>query len=325
MTMAQPDSNNARYFSHDADMRNDIKIKALRKKFGHTGYALWCFILESLTDSNNFEIEYFNDINKELYASDFDTDSETLTQVIEFCVRIGLLQVRGSYVFSDAHKRRFQKLERSHLNKRKAGILGMQKRWGKSITEDNAVITEDNGHITDDSKREEKGKEEKRKEKKENIEIPYKEIIALWNSICLSLPKVKTLNDNRRMKIRCRLTESGCKTADQMTAWAKEIFSLCQSSDFLRGENKSQWTATFDWVFENSTNWVKVSEGNYANDRGSVRGSVASQQKLGAGEYLTPDGRRTYGSGRANIPLSAPPRPSDRHQWSAETNNWIVL
>ena len=52
--MARPKKNNAEYFTHDADMRNDVKIKALRRKFSHTGYAVWNYLLETLTDSDFF-------------------------------------------------------------------------------------------------------------------------------------------------------------------------------------------------------------------------------------------------------------------------------
>ena len=33
--MARPAKLNADYFSHDVDMRNDIRIKGLRRNFGH--------------------------------------------------------------------------------------------------------------------------------------------------------------------------------------------------------------------------------------------------------------------------------------------------
>ena len=38
-----------------------------------------------------------------------------------------------------------------------------------------------------------------------------------------------------------------------------------QASHFLRGDNKRGWKASFDWLFENDKNWVKVYEGNYDN------------------------------------------------------------
>ena len=158
------------------------------------------------------------------------------------------------------------------------------------------------------------------------MEYPYQDIMRLWNEICgVVLPKLKALNDSRRSKIRVRLNEAKCKTPDEMTQWAKELFTTCAGSRFLCGENNHQWTASFDWLFSNSTNWVKVMEGNYSNDRGANKSRTGVQNQLGVGEYLTSDGRRTYGSGKANIPLSAPPRPSEKYQWSAESNTWIMI
>ncbi|MBL4705443.1 MAG: DUF4373 domain-containing protein [Flavobacteriales bacterium] len=45
--MARPLKNNADYFSHDNNMRNDKKILAVRRKYGSDGYSVWCMILES--------------------------------------------------------------------------------------------------------------------------------------------------------------------------------------------------------------------------------------------------------------------------------------
>ena len=79
--------NNADYFSHDADMRNDVKIKALRRKFSHVGYAVWCYLLEVLTDSDFFEIEY-NELNTELLSADFDISTNEFKEIIDYCIKI---------------------------------------------------------------------------------------------------------------------------------------------------------------------------------------------------------------------------------------------
>ena len=346
--MARPNKNSADYFTHDCDMRNDIKIKALRRKFGHKGYAVWCFILETLTDSEDFYADY-TDISQELMAADFDISVDDLQTIVAFCVRINLLQMTDdNRLYSEAHQRRFEQMvvrrerrrllsseERSRIN-RLNGMKGGNPNFQKDkpnpyyqTTEIKTEITETLPNITKDKpKLEEKKIEENRTEEKKDREIvyPYRDISRLWNEICGGkLPKVKALNDSRRQKIKCRLSESGAKTADEMTAWAKELFERIAASSFMCGENNHQWTATFDWIFENEKNWVKVSEGNYDNKRGSNTEFTGIQNKLGVGEYITPDGKRTYGSGRANIPLSAPPRPSEKYQWSAESQNWIML
>lgn len=79
--MARPKKNNAEYFTHDADMRNDVKIKALRRKFSHTGYAVWNYLLETLTDSDFFEVEW-EEINIELLAADYDVSVSELTEML---------------------------------------------------------------------------------------------------------------------------------------------------------------------------------------------------------------------------------------------------
>lgn len=107
--MARPKKLNADYFSHDADMRNDFKIKALRRKFSHMGYAVWCYLLETLTDNNNFEIPY-DEITIELLAADFDVETEDLKNIIAYCLKIGLLQQDHDTLYSQTLKQRFTPL-----------------------------------------------------------------------------------------------------------------------------------------------------------------------------------------------------------------------
>lgn len=324
--MARPNKNNAEYFSHDADMRNDVKVKALRRRFSHTGYAVWNYILETLTDTENFEID-FRELNKELLAADFDVTVQELNDIVDYACRIDLLQTSedGTVLFSAAHKRRFSQLLQRRAKLSEAGKKGMAKRWSSN----NPDITPDNEVITPDSKvKESKGKESKGKQR-ETVIYPYQDIADLWNRICSSLPSVKALNDNRRQKIRLRLAEMSADNPKKSLDRLKELFERVAASDFLCGNNSNGWTATFDWVFENGKNWVKIIEGNYDNDRGSRSAALRASQtsaNLGVGEYIEQGtGRRTYGSGRATIPADAPARPSDRHSWDAASKTWILI
>jgi hypothetical protein len=89
--MARPKKNNADYFSHDSDMRNDKKIRAIRRKFGNEGYALWCYTLETLTNASNFELK-IDDIEVELMAADFDVEPSKMIVFLDYCISIDLLQ-----------------------------------------------------------------------------------------------------------------------------------------------------------------------------------------------------------------------------------------
>ena len=103
----------------------------------------------------------------------------------------------------------------------------------------------------------------KEKEKKEEIDISplpsVSEIIELYHSICESFPVLKFVSEARKEKIRTRVREM----KDLETI--KTVFTKMEASKFLKGDNDRKWKATFDWLFDNSKNWVKIYEGNYDN------------------------------------------------------------
>lgn len=95
--MARPLINNAQYFAHDANMRNDRKIKALRKKFSHMGYSVYNCLLEALADSDYFEMDLSGQ-EADLWAADFDCSTSELTEIVHFCIQIGLLQKKDNTI-----------------------------------------------------------------------------------------------------------------------------------------------------------------------------------------------------------------------------------
>lgn len=322
-----------RYFSHDVDMRNDLKIRGLRRKFGNDGYAVWCYLLEVLTDTEELCVNFKE--MADLLSADFDVEREVLTAIVGYCKQVGLLQSEGDVIFSARHRERITDVldKARELSERRsqAGKRGMQKRWGKGnpdnevITTDNTVITNDNTVITNDNvEKESKGKETKGEETKEKrVEYPCDGVVRLWNEICTSLPKVMRLSDARREKVKARLKEWG-GDKDKMLDNARALFLRIERSDFLTGRSGKWKGASFDWIFDSRNNWIKVMEGNYDNVRGAGSNAPSSTNSLGVGEYIDGNGNRTYGSGKAIIPQDAPPRPSARHSWNASNNQWIL-
>ena len=338
------------YFSHDVDMRNDVKVRALRRRFGNTGYAAWNYLLEALTDSPNFDLQ-LDDINLELYADDFGIEKSELAGILNFMETVGLIRREGDRVWSDAHRARFavekERLAALSEARAAAGRKGMESRWGKkAITNDNTAITAIT-NITEE-RRGEKRREDIKKEgdKKENFasdeapslpSLPFGKIADLWNDICTAYPRCVKVTDRRKTKIRLRIAELGCGAdeGDILKALG-ELFRRMQASSFLRGDNNRGWQASFDWLFENGSNWVKVTEGNY-DDRSGRQTATPPQHRqpgadcpqapsrLGVGEFFDDSGRRTYGTGKATIPDDAPPRPSERYYWNASTQQWLLL
>lgn len=112
--MARPIKDNADYFSHDADMRDDPKIKALRRKFKHEGYSIWNMLLETITDSDNFRLK----INYEIMAGDYDIEPDKLKEIVSYCVDLQLLvfEAETSIIWSKT------------LDNRLAAVLSKRKR-----------------------------------------------------------------------------------------------------------------------------------------------------------------------------------------------------
>ena len=135
-----------------------------------------------------------------------------------------------------------------------------------------SLIHKDIDHIEDFGKKIEKQNFEKlyhkneshssvkeQNEKEKSSAQKEKEVLALYLTVCASFPKIVQLTAKRKEKILRRLTEMGeIKIAEQ-------VFRKMEASDFLKGKNKFGWKASFDWVFGNSENWLKIIEGNYDN------------------------------------------------------------
>lgn len=81
-------------------------------------------------------------------------------------------------------------------------------------------------------------------------------IVARYNTLCKSYPKVRTVSRSRREAIEARLKE-GYGPGDFGT-----LFEKAENSGFLKGNNSRGWRATFDWLI-NENNMAKTMDGNY--------------------------------------------------------------
>lgn len=101
------------------------------------------------------------------------------------------------------------------------------------------------------------------KELKENNinRFSPKNVIDLYHSICINLPKIEKLTSDRIKHINARTKE--LKTIDK---W-QELFEKVASSDFLNGKNDRNWKANLDWLIKSDSNYVKVIEGKYESKK----------------------------------------------------------
>jgi hypothetical protein len=96
-------------------MRNDIKIKALRRKYKHLGYSIYIITLELLGDTEYFQMKWNDDVI-ELLASEYDCDTDELKEIINYCIQLDLLQLTYGYLHCVNFTKR---LEDTVLSRRK--------------------------------------------------------------------------------------------------------------------------------------------------------------------------------------------------------------
>ena len=108
-------------------------------------------------------------------------------------------------------------------------------------------------------------------ESQNSSDVSSKDIIDLYHSICVSLPKVDApLSYNTRRAIAERLKNEGYNAI-------KAVFEKAEESDFLTGKINKMWSADLNWLM-NFKNFCKVLEDRYKN-RGDKSGMDAETSK----------------------------------------------
>lgn len=90
------------------------------------------------------------------------------------------------------------------------------------------------------------------------VNCPYGEIQTLWNTICVSYPKIQSIQGTRQKAVKARWNYY--KSIERF----KEVFEIAEASDFLKGSNNRDWTADFDWLMK-ADSFAKALEGKYDN------------------------------------------------------------
>lgn len=199
----------------------------------------------------------------------------------------GLFQNDGEFLWSESVLRRLEE-RKNASEKRKSAALA---RWNK-ITENqteigvSAAAKDANAmqvHQVCNASASYKGKEIKennninsclvRQESETGVspvsvkaddsekKVDFEKIAAMYHEHCPSYPRIERWSESRKRKVAIRFFDEMHADLDLLT----RIFKKMEASKFLRGDNSRGWKATFDWLFANDKNWVKVAEGNYDN------------------------------------------------------------
>jgi hypothetical protein len=166
----------AYYFSHDANAHKDPKVLKLRMKFGWEGYGIYWAIIETLREQPEYKWKA-ND--KALLSYTFANGEPIVTDIVDHCIEIGLLENDGTHIYSQSLLKRMEKYENKRKKRVEAGKKGAQKRWGDNDSKDNHKQSDSNAISTPIAKNG-KGKESKVKESKDIYTPEFEEFWKVY-------------------------------------------------------------------------------------------------------------------------------------------------
>ena len=121
-----------------------------------------------------------------------------------------------------------------------------------------------------DEEKETKIEKESELEGEKERRADYQLIADMYNDTCVSFPRLTKLSDSRKKAIRARLRQYDVEDF-------RKLFRMAEESNFLKGQNSQNWSASFDWLIKDA-NMAKVLDGNYAsgNGKGNRLGEIDS-------------------------------------------------
>lgn len=96
---------------------------------------------------------------------------------------------------------------------------------------------------------------------------PFKKIMELYHRICVSYPRIEDIEGERKKAVAARWRKYG------NLAVFEQVFTIAQASSFMKGENKRDWRADFDWMMRPS-NIVKILEHKYDDNHPGQAGQA---------------------------------------------------
>ena len=116
------------YFPHDANARNDLKVIALRAKYGWRGYGIYFALLEIMFETGTTAL------NKKLLkgtALQLGVPLTKLLEIIQFCLGddIRLFAQDEDCIWSERLRRTREQLDEAYNRAVESGRKGAAKRW----------------------------------------------------------------------------------------------------------------------------------------------------------------------------------------------------
>lgn len=237
-----------RWIKITTDMFDHRKIKHLRRlPEGNNIVLIWVMLLTMAGRCNSGGMIFLTEnipYTPKMLADELDFEESTVQLALNALEQLGMICANDNGFLEVTGWAEYQNIEGMDKIREQNRIRKQKQREKQKLIPSHCHVTSRDSHATEEDKKEEK-------------ELDYNTIITMFNSICISLPSVRSLSDARKKAIKARLKTY---TIDDF----KTVFENAEASSFLKGQNNKNWNATFDWLIADK-NMAKVLDGNYAD------------------------------------------------------------
>lgn len=245
--------------------------------------VVWFKLLALAGKTNNSGVFMFNErvpYTDEMLAAIFRRDVKLIRMALQTFEDFGMIEIVDNVITIpnwskhqtlDAYERQKERDRLKKQKKRAAQKALIQGKSGDASGDKSGDVPS----IEEEGEKEEEIDKEEDKElsqKREGEKVNYQLIADMYNETCVSLPSVRSLSEARKKAIRARLNTY---TLEDF----KLLFEKAEASSFLKGSNGRNWSATFDWLIQDS-NMAKVLDGNY--DEKAPRGGGGRKEMVPA-------------------------------------------
>lgn len=257
---------------------NEPKFDKLLDAQGWQGFGVYFFLCQRAYGGEGYFYKWcYDDCATTARKMGGFMGAGTVKEAVGYCLQVGLfderLFVRWGVLTSRGIQKRYNEVIKGrnvrqviteywllHDDENCEGLI--KSSLNTNLSEGNTDYRDGNSNFETGngdfgSIKESKGKENKGKESNN-----YQLIADAYNNICISFPKCQKLSEKRKKAINARLN---IYTIDDF----QKVFIMAEESNYLKGSNKYDWMADFDWLIKDS-NMAKVLEGKYKNRKGDT-------------------------------------------------------
>ncbi len=117
------------YFKHDANASQDMKCRAIRRKYKWAGMGWFWFIIEQMRNEEGYKLPY-SDLTFLSLSDEFSISPEETKKFIDDCASFKLFTIHDGYFCSGRLNRDMAHLDDIRQKTSKAGKISAEKRYG---------------------------------------------------------------------------------------------------------------------------------------------------------------------------------------------------